>query len=62
MELTKPTFLSIHCNENCEECDGEGYWSVADGEDSKDIPCQKCFPPSKKGWETTWADLMDDDE
>lgn len=48
-------------NENCGECGGEGYCSYARGEDSEDLPCQVCFPPTNKNHTTTWADLHDDD-
>lgn len=39
----------------CDECDGEGIVSYATGEDSEDLPCQKCFPNA------SFEDFRDDD-
>ncbi len=47
---------------DCEECDGEGIVSYAQGDDSTTLPCQVCFPPKKNQLETTFEDFIDPDE
>ena len=54
--------ITDYCNPNCKDCDGEGHYEVAKGlDDSEDIPCQTCFPPTAGNIVgTTWADLEED--
>ena len=48
--------LANMANPDCEECGGEGHCSYAKGEDSEELPCDKCFP------NMTWEDFIDPDQ
>jgi hypothetical protein len=45
---------------HCKECNGEGHADYGRGEDTEELPCQKCFPPEKGQTVTSWEDLRDD--
>ncbi len=52
--ITILTKISDLAKPECEECGGEGYNDYARGEDSEELPCEKCFP------DMTWEDLLVD--
>ncbi len=41
--------ISDYADPKCIDCDGEGHYDVARGEDSEDIPCERCFPNGYDG-------------
>ncbi len=59
--MESKTLTVSQTDDQCEECGGEGFVDYARGEDCERLPCQKCYPPIKKGDVTTWEDLIDPD-